>query len=62
MRSLLDHQAVIQVPDAGALVPALRELLASPDRAAGLTQAARTALAPHQGAARRTAEQLLGLG
>jgi 3-deoxy-D-manno-octulosonic-acid transferase len=62
MRSLLDHQAVIQVPDAGALVPALRELLASPDRAAGLTQAARTALAPHQGAARRTAEELLGLG
>ena len=59
MRTLLDHRAVIQVADAEALPPVLHRLLTSPEEAAGLATAARTALAPHQGAARRTAEWLL---
>jgi 3-deoxy-D-manno-octulosonic-acid transferase len=59
MRTLLDHHAVIQVADADALRQVLRGLLTSPDQAARLAAAARTALAPHQGAARRTAEWLL---
>jgi len=62
MRSLRAHDAVIQVADADALGPVLRTLLTSPDHAARLATAARTALAPHQGAARRTAEILLGAG
>jgi 3-deoxy-D-manno-octulosonic-acid transferase len=59
MRSLLDHHAVVQVPDAEGLRPALLELLTVPAHAARLTAGARSALAPHQGAARRTAELLL---
>ncbi len=59
MRTLLDHRAVIQVADAAALAPVLHGLLTSPEQAAELAAAARTALAPHQGAARRTAERLL---
>jgi 3-deoxy-D-manno-octulosonic-acid transferase len=59
MRTLLDHRAIIQVTDAAALRPALHPLLTCPEHAAGVTAAARTALAPHQGAARRTAERLL---
>lgn len=60
MRSLQAHDAVVQVADADALQPVLHDLLASPARAARLAEAARRALAPHQGAAHRTAEWLLG--
>jgi len=59
MRSLIAHHAVIQVPDAGALRPALLELLHSKTAAARLVDGAHRALAAHQGAARRTAEILL---
>jgi 3-deoxy-D-manno-octulosonic-acid transferase len=62
MRSLRAHEAVIQVPDAAALPSTLTAVLNSPDQAARLAANARTALAPHQGAARRTAEFLLGAG
>lgn len=59
MASLLKHQAIIQAPDPAALRAALDELFAAPELAARLAAAARTALAPHQGAARRSAEFLI---
>lgn len=62
MRTLLDHHAVVQVADASALESTLHALLTSPEKAAALATAARAALAPHQGAARRTADWLLGNG
>ncbi|MFN0126776.1 MAG: 3-deoxy-D-manno-octulosonic acid transferase [Verrucomicrobiales bacterium] len=60
MSSLTAHSAIIQVPDESRLVSALSELLASPEHSSRLAAAAHTALAHHQGAARRSAEILLG--
>ena len=62
MRSLLAHDAVIQVRDDTLLPAVVSELLASPVHAARQSGAARVALSAHQGAARRTAEYLLDVG
>ncbi len=51
-------EAAEQIPDAPALVPALRALLADAPRRATLGERARAALTPHQGATARTAELL----
>ncbi len=50
--------AAVQIPDAPALVPALRALLADAPRRTTLGERARSALLPHQGATARTAELL----
>ena len=59
MRRLLAHHAITQVPSLTALTPALQSLLSSSHLATSLASNARTALAPHQGAARRSVEHVL---
>ncbi len=55
---LLGARAAVQVPDAAALVPALRALLADPAARRRLGEAAWQAVAGHQGACERTLEAL----
>ncbi len=54
-------QAGIMIQDASSLTAALRHLLDHPDRRRTQGQRARDALTPHQGAARRQAELVVGL-
>ena len=57
---LLQSDAAVQIADASALTPALRTLLADPQKRASIGGRARSALAAHQGAGERTAECILG--
>ena len=57
---LLKSDAAVQIADASALAPALRTLLADPQRRAAIGARAQSALAEHQSAAERTAECILG--
>jgi 3-deoxy-D-manno-octulosonic-acid transferase len=55
---LIECDGAVQIPDARALVPALRALLSDPVKRKAMGRRAREALAVHQGAAARTAELL----
>lgn len=59
MARLLAHRAIIQVPSLSELTPAIADLWRHPETAHALTERARQALAPHQGAAQRAAQLLL---
>ncbi len=61
MATLLQHQAVLQVDGLDSLLPAIDRLLSQPAAGLALSDRARAALQPHQGAAGRTADFLLSI-
>ncbi|HMJ06267.1 MAG TPA: glycosyltransferase N-terminal domain-containing protein [Chthoniobacterales bacterium] len=60
-RSLLEHDAALQVQDAAELIDRCAELLRDPARRSELVQNAERVLARHRGATARTAELVLSL-